>query len=67
MIISDALIRYLHFVKSQPLNKQVYRLDDPVIRRYEILREYARADFSSRKLSELGKRYEITTKTIKNY
>ena len=67
MIISNALIRYLHLVRTEALHAEVYRLDDPVIRRYEILREYARADLSSQKLNELANRYEITAKTIKNY
>jgi len=67
MVISDALIRYLRIVRRQASQGEVYRFDDPVIKRYEILREYARADFSSRKLKELAIRYDITTKTIKNY
>jgi len=67
MIINDALIRYLCLIQSQASEGEVYRLDDPVIKRYEILREYDRADFSSRKLKELALRYDITTKTIKNY
>jgi len=67
MIISDALIRYLRIVRSEEAQGKVYGLDDPVIKRYEILREYARDDFSSRKLKELSIRYDITNKTIKNY
>jgi len=64
MIISDPLIRYLKLVGTR---EPIYWLDDPVVRRYEILREYATADFTARKLNELAVRYEITTKSIKNY
>jgi hypothetical protein len=67
MIISDGLIRYLQLIHSKDPSGEIYRHDDPVIKRYEILREYARSDFSSRKLNELAKRYEINAKTIKNY
>ena len=51
MIISDALIRYLRIVCSKSLEGNSYQLDDPVIRRYEILREYANSDFSAQKLN----------------
>jgi hypothetical protein len=67
MIISDGLIRYLQLIHSKDQSGEIYRHDDPVIKRYEILREYARSDFSSRKLNELANRYEINAKTIKNY
>lgn len=67
MLLSDALIRYLRFIRSKPAQLEVYRLDDPVVRRYEMLREYANANFSSKKLNELAIRYDIAAKTIKNY
>ena len=67
MIISDALIRYLRIVRSKSLEGNPYQLDDPVIRRYEILREYANSDFSTQKLNELARSYDITPKTIKTY
>ncbi|MGA1825022.1 MAG: hypothetical protein ACMUIP_10215 [bacterium] len=67
MIISDFLIHYLKQVQSKTSRQEVYRLEDPVIKRYEILHEYAHGEFSSKKLGELAKRYDITAKTIKNY
>lgn len=67
MILSDALICYLRIIQNKPKDNSSYRLDDPIIQRYEILREYASSVYSSRKLNELANRYKITPKTIKNY
>ncbi len=67
MIISDGLIRYLRRIHGKDPGHEVYRLDDPVVNRYEILREYARSNFSSSRLNELAEQYDISAKTIKNY
>lgn len=67
MIISDYLKRYLQLLHSKADQGDVYWIEDPVIKRYEIIREYAQAKYSSKKLGELSMRYNISTKTIKSH